>query len=140
MIFLIKMAYNTKNFKVSDFDCKNCSCGNSNRIKQETIDLAQKIRDYIGMPMKITAGYRCDNKQVLLRETNVHAAKGRSAHQDGEAFDFNVPGLTAVQIGQKIKDLYHTGTIPELKYCYLITSTAVHCGIDNKNRSRIFAF
>ena len=134
------MASDTKNFKVSEFDCKNCPCGGSNNIKQETIDLAQKIRDYIGLPMIITSGSRCDKKQAHLQRTNENAAKGRSAHQDGEAFDFIIEGMTAEEIGAKIKEMYNKGLIPELQYSYLISKTAVHVGIDKKTRWRRFAY
>lgn len=134
------MATNTKNFYVSEFDCKNCSCGGFNNLKQETIDLAQKIRDYLMMPMIITSGCRCDKKQEELRKTNENAAQGRSAHQDGEAFDFIVEGMYAEEIGAKIKEMYNKGLIPELQYSYFISKTAVHVGIDKKTRWRRFAY
>ena len=134
------MATNTKNFSVSEFDCKNCSCGGFNNVKQETMDLAQKIRNYIGLPMIITSGSRCDRKQAHLQKTNENAAKGRSAHQDGEAFDFVVTGMSSADIGAKIKEMYQKGLIPELEYSYLISSTAVHVGIDKKTRWRHFAY
>lgn len=135
------MARDTKNFKVSEFDCKNCTCGGLNGVKQKTIDCAQKIRDYIGKPMTITSGFRCDDKQAYLRKTNPNAAKGRSAHQDGLAFDFVISGMTAKDIGAKIKKMYQEGKLNELEYSYLITSTAVHVGVDHKpNRWRKFAY
>lgn len=134
------MLKDTKNFKVSEFACKNCPCGGKNLIKQKTINCAQKIRDFIGRPMVITSGYRCEAKQEKLRKTNKNAAKGRSAHEDGLAFDFVVHGLTAKEIGEKIKEMHKKGMLPELEYSYLISSTAVHVGLDKKTRWRKFAY
>ena len=50
------MAKNTKNFKVSEFACKCCG---ENKITQDVIDMAQIIRDELGVPVRVNSGYRC---------------------------------------------------------------------------------
>ena len=52
------MPNNTKNFKVSEFSC-HCACG-YNVIDQRVIDMAQTIRDAIGIPIHVNSGYRCE--------------------------------------------------------------------------------
>jgi len=76
-----------KNFDRYEFRCK-CGC-ETNEIQDETIDLAQKIRDEVGFAMSITSGYRCE-KHPLER------AKIRpGTHAKGLAFDVNCDGAKA---------------------------------------------
>lgn len=57
----------------------------------------QPIRNYIGKPMIISSGYRCNKINAL-----VGGAKN-SQHLSGCAVDFTVKGLTIKQIIDKIK-------------------------------------
>ena len=50
------MAKDTKIFKVSEFTCK-CGCG-TNNIDQRIINMAQKIRDEVGKPVRVNSGCR----------------------------------------------------------------------------------
>lgn len=47
------MATDTKNFKTSEFACK-CGCGKNN-INQRVIDMAQIIREALGVPVHVNA-------------------------------------------------------------------------------------
>ena len=75
------MANDTKNFKVSEFTCK-CGC-NQNKIDQRVIDMAQTIRDAIGVPVRINSGYRCEKHNA-----KVGGVKG-SYHSQGLAADLS---------------------------------------------------
>ena len=54
------MVTDTKNFKASEFACK-CECG-KNDIDQRVIDMAQTIRDALGVPVHVNSGCRCEIK------------------------------------------------------------------------------
>ena len=81
------MANDTKNFKVSEFACKHCG---ENKIDQRVIDMAQIIRDELGVPVKVNSGYRCAeyNKKV--------GGSKSSQHMNGNAADLScfLGGLT----------------------------------------------
>lgn len=131
------MAVSTKNFDIKEFACEKCVCGGENGILQTTIDLAQKIRDRIQAPMIITSGYRCFKKNDMLRKAG--KAASNSGHLTGEAFDFCVKGMNSSVLQQIIKQMYEEGLIDEITYCYKISPTAVHVGVDRKKRRQIFA-
>ena len=75
------MAHNTKNFKVSEFTC-HCGCGYNN-IDQRVIDMAQTIRDDLGVPVYVGSGCRC-----AKRNAAVGGVKS-SRHMLGLAADLN---------------------------------------------------
>ena len=58
------MAQDTKNFKVSEFTCK-CGCGH-NPIDQRVIDMAQTIRDALGVPVRVNSGCRCETHNTRV--------------------------------------------------------------------------
>lgn len=122
----------TKNFNYAEFASKD----GTNDIKLSTIQALQKIRDYLGVPVTVTSGYRSrkDNARV--------GGVVNSAHLTGEAADIYANGLSQAQLGRKIRTMYEKGLLPELQYCYLIRdgNRSVHVGFDRKQRSRVFGF
>ena len=56
------MAKNTKNFRASEFAC-HCGCG-YNVIDQRVIDMAQTIRDALGVPVRVNSGCRCEENNA----------------------------------------------------------------------------
>ena len=59
------MIHNTNNFNVLEFSCK-CGCG-FNIIDQRIIDMAQTIRDALGVPVKVNSGCRCEKHNANVR-------------------------------------------------------------------------
>ena len=59
----------------------------------------QPIRNYIGKPIKVTSGYRC---QTLNNLPTIRGAKN-SEHLTGRAADIVVSGMTPRQLIEKIK-------------------------------------
>lgn len=57
----------------------------------------QPIRNYIGLPMVESSGYRCEKLNIKV------GGEGTSQHLKGQALDFVVPGLTPAQVCTKIK-------------------------------------
>ena len=123
------MANDTKNFKAGEFACK-CGCG-YNVIDQRVIDMAQVIRDAVGVPVHVNSGCRCEKR---------NAASGgvpNSFHVQGKAVDLSC-SLGAKKLFAVVADLKAKGKLPELEYAILyITKDFVHidCG---KKRSMFF--
>ena len=134
------MAQDTKNFKVSEFTCK-CGCGH-NPIDQRVIDMAQTIRDALGVPVRVNSGCRCET-----HNTRVGGAKktyfpdGRlkskgSNHMYGLAADLSSAKGGKVMF-ETVKRLYAEGKLPELDYCiYYQRKNFIHidCGGTRKTR------
>ena len=74
------MAKDTKNFKVTEFACKHCA---KNNIDQRVINMAQTIREELGVPVKVNSGYRCETHNA-----RVGGVKG-SFHTKGLAADLS---------------------------------------------------
>lgn len=99
----------TKNFKASEFACHHCG---ENKIDQKVIDLCQKIRDALGVPVRVNSGYRCAKHNAA-----VGGVRG-SKHTLGMAADLS-SSVNARDMFDKVKQLQAKGEIPELGYCIL---------------------
>ena len=120
------MAQDTKNFKVSEFACR-CGCGNE--VKQELINMCQKIRDEAGIPIRVNSGYRC--KEYNARVNGVPG----SQHILGVAADLSCSKGAKFLLGI-IEKLYKEGKLPELQFCKEYkTWIHVDCG---KKRNNVF--
>ena len=119
------MANDTKNFKVSEFACK-CGCG-FNIIDQRVIDMAQVIREELGVPVKVNSGCRCKKHNA-----RVGGVKG-SKHTKGLAADLSCSMGSDVMF-QAVKRLQAQGKLPALDYC-IKYKTFIHidCGGKRKN-------
>ncbi len=115
------MAKDTKNFKVSEFACKHCG---ENHIDQRVIDMAQIIRDELGVSVRVNSGYRCaeHNKKV-------GGVKG-SKHTLGHAADLSC-SLGAKVMFEAIQKLQKEGRLPMLGYC-IRYATFCHVDIDKR--------
>lgn len=69
----------------------------------------QPIREYIGKPIRVTSGYRC---QTLNSLPSIRGAKN-SHHLTGQAADIVISGITPKQVIEKIKE-------SGVDYCQLI--------------------
>ncbi len=121
------MATDTKNFKVSEFTC-HCGCG-FNIINQKVIDMAQVIRDELGVPVRVNSGCRCVN-----HNKKVGGVKG-SYHTKGLAADLAC-SLGAAKIFEACKKLQVAGKLSALEYGLLYRrKNIVHidCGKKRKN-------
>ena len=120
------MATDTKNFKVSEFACKCCG---ENRIEQKVVDLCQKIREALGLPVKINAGYRC-----VKHNAKVGGVKN-SYHTQGLAADLSC-AKGAEALWHVVQTLWKAGEIPEMAYAIKYANFVhVDCG---KKRRHIF--
>lgn len=102
------MAHNSTNFNINEFSCK-CGCG-FNIIDQRVIDMAQTIRDALGVPVKINSGCRCEK-----HNKNVGGVKG-SKHTKGLAADLSC-SLGAKKMFDTVQNLHAEGKLHDLDYC-----------------------
>ena len=119
------MANDTKNFKVSEFTCK-CGCGH-NPIDQRVIDMAQTIRDALGVPVRVNSGCRCEKHNAKSG-----GVKG-SKHITGKAADLSC-SLGAVKMFETVKKLQAEGKLPDLDYC-IRYKTFIHIDSGGKRKS-----
>lgn len=72
----------TPNFTADEFKCQ-CGCGKD--IHRPLKQKIQRVRDRIGLPLIITDGYRCYERNAQEGGTST------SLHLEGRAVDFQVP-------------------------------------------------
>ena len=118
------MAQDTKNFKVSEFACKHCG---KNLIDQKVLNMAQELRDYLGVPIKVNSGYRCE-----VHNKNVGGVKN-SKHVQGFACDLSC-ALGSAKMFQAVKELREQGKLQDLDYC-IKYKTFIHIDCGGKRKS-----
>jgi uncharacterized protein YcbK (DUF882 family) len=89
------------NFSRSELACKHCGeC----EIKQEIVDVIQRIRIGLGKPMFISSGYRCPQHPVeAMKDKNPLSPPG--AHVDGYAVDIICHGRVALKVIEMAQSL-----------------------------------
>ncbi len=132
------MAKDTLNFKVSEFAC-HCGCG-FNIIDQRVINMAQVIREALGVPVKVNSGCRCEKHNAAVGgvrkridpKTGKILSKG-SNHMYGLAADLSCSKGAKVMF-DTVKQLHAEGKLPDLDYC-IRYKTFIHidCGGNRKS-------
>ena len=102
------MANSTKNFSVSEFTC-HCGCG-FNIIDQRVINMAQTIREALGIPVRVNSGCRCEKHNVAVGGVK------SSNHTKGLASDLSCSKGAKVMF-ETVKKLHADGKLPDLDYC-----------------------
>lgn len=118
----------TKNFKVKEFACHHCG---ENKVNQELINLCQKIRDKVGLPIRINSGYRCP-----AHNASVGGVKN-SYHVQGLAADLSCSEGEGV-IWDAVNELFKTDKEFHDKLGYAIRYMRrhfVHVDIGAKRKS-----
>lgn len=100
----------TKNFKLSEFDCKDGTPVPTKYIPnaREVANNLQVLRDHLGVPVSITgSGYRtpAHNKAV--------GGAPKSQHLTCSGADINAKGLTPKQLASKIEALIKDGKMKQ---------------------------
>ena len=104
------MAKDTNHFKVKEFACK-CGCGKQD-IDQRVVDMAETIREALGVPVRVNSGCRCEKHNA-----KVGGVKG-SFHTKGLAADLSCK-LGAKKLFLTAQKLFLEGNLPQLDYCIL---------------------
>ena len=117
----------SKNFKISEFAC-HCGCG-FNIIDQRVINMAQVIRDELGVPVHVGSGCRC-----AKHNAKVGGVKN-SKHTLGLAADLNCSKGGKVMF-DAVKKLQAEGKLPDLDYCiYYKKNNFIHIDCGGKRKS-----
>jgi len=99
----------TKNFSLSEFDCKDGSEIPS-QLLPNVLELAenlQELRDFVGVPIKINSAYRSLEHNASIGGTN------SSQHLFAKAADIVVKGKTPAQVATMIKLLILEGKMKQ---------------------------
>jgi uncharacterized protein YcbK (DUF882 family) len=97
----------TKNFNLSEFDCK-CGCEMPLEVYENVIKLSgqlQTLRDYINRPIKINSAYRCPKHNLKI------GGSKQSQHLLGKAADIKIQSLKPIEVFAIIEDLIDLGVI-----------------------------
>lgn len=108
----------SKNFGLFEFDCRCDKCYRT-LVDSRLIDLLEKLRAELRMPVLVTSGYRCVNRQSYLRWLGFETAKQVSAHELGKAVDIVVRGLSGVEIAQSADRVGFPSIGQALLWCHL---------------------
>ena len=99
----------TKNFSLSEFECKDGSEIPS-QLLPNVLELAgslQELRDFVGVPIKINSAYRSLEHNASIGGTN------SSQHLFAKAADIVVEGKTPAQVATMIKLLILEGKMKQ---------------------------
>lgn len=88
-----------KYFTKSEIEC-HCGCGQA-YIDQELLDMADKLREYIGHPMITHCTNRCTK-----HNRNVGGVSN-SLHIGGHAMDFHCKGIKVKKLHKIVKKLWN---------------------------------
>ena len=92
----------TKNFSLSEFECKCKRCDNT-KVDQDHVDKLQQLRDDLGSSISITSGYRCPEHNA-----DVGGVKN-STHVAGFATDIQVKDLDPDEVADAAESLGFSG-------------------------------
>jgi len=87
----------SKNFDKSEFVCK-CGCGKYN-LNPVLLDALQRLRDYIGYPIYINSGCRCE------KHNKVVGGVKNSLHVRGKAADIRVDELSPQELAKSAMEI-----------------------------------
>ena len=91
-------------------------------------NVLQPLRDYYEAPIKITSGYRSEELASLI------GSKATSQHCQGEAADFEIPGVDNKELGKWIRDNLEVDQgILEFYKDGEPTSGWIHCSYSRNN-------
>ena len=85
----------SKHFRAKEFECQ---CGVCARqvMDDKLIAMLDEVRDLVGLPIKVTSGFRCANRQDALRKQGLETTAGKSSHENGQAADLACADMAAL--------------------------------------------
>lgn len=99
----------TKNFSISEFECKGGNCKMSADVKNNVFKLAEQLqilRDKVKKPIKINSAFRCANYN-----DNVIKGAKHSQHKLGKAADIVVIGMTPNEVHKLVCEMVECGEL-----------------------------
>ena len=92
----------SENFMLSEFQCRHCG---TVILYSELLAKLQKLRTYLGKPVVINSGYRCEEHNRAV------GGAANSYHMRGMAADISVEGHTPYRLAELVDDLDFGGII-----------------------------
>jgi len=92
----------TKDFSAEEFACKGTG---EVKVSDELVHRLQQLRDYLGVPVVITSGYRSPEHNA-----SVNGAPN-SRHISGEAADIQAEGVSMAELAEAAKKFFGDGGI-----------------------------
>ena len=93
----------------------------------------QPVRDHFDRPVTITSGYRCPELCIAI------GSKATSQHAKGQAADFEVPGVSNMEVAQWIADNCEFDQL--ILECYTGGNTGwIHCSYVHEPRKELLTF
>lgn len=89
-----KPGWRWEHFSEDEMRCK-CGCGEA-KMHPEFMDKLEKLREEVGVPLKVTSGYRCSKHNKAVSSSGKFGP-----HTTGKAADIQIQGLNAYRV------LYH---------------------------------
>jgi len=89
----------SENFSRSEFKC-NCNNCKFAAVDVELLEVLEDVRSHFNAPITITSGWRCHDYNAL-----VGGAKD-SYHKRGTAADFQVSGVTPLEVYKWLDERY----------------------------------
>lgn len=99
----------TKNFSISEFECKGGNCKMTADVKNNVFKLAEQLqilRDKVKKPIKINSAFRCANYN-----DNVIKGAKHSQHKLGKAADIVVIGMTPNEVHKLVCQMVECGEL-----------------------------
>ena len=86
----------SKHFRAKEFECQ---CGVCARqvMDDKLIAMLDEVRELVGLPIKVTSGFRCANRQDALRKQGLETTAGKSSHENGMAADLACADMAALE-------------------------------------------
>lgn len=95
--------------------------------------ILQPIRDAYSIPFTVSSGYRCPELCIAVG-SNIH-----SQHAKGQAADFEIPGISNMQLAEWIRD--HLPFDQLILECYTGGNTGwVHCSYVHEPRKEVLTY
>ena len=104
-----------------------CTCGRRGcdgfpaEPRERLVRNADAARKYFGRPAVVSSGVRC-----RLRNAELPGSAKNSLHLSGRAMDFAIPGVSAGQLLEYVRQL------PEVHEAYAIDQNYVHMGVQKQ--------
>jgi len=121
------------NFWLSEFLC-HCGCGTGDGIVRRTlIDGLQKLRDLVGVPIRVDSGCRCEKHNAAI------GGASHSKHLQGIAADISFPTMFSGKI-VNVTDMYLLAEeIPDFRNGGIginLNKHSIHVDVRNDGRAR----
>lgn len=95
------MGNRSRNFNDWEF---RCTCGKCDgTVTDELVDKLQQTRDYFGLPITISSGFRCEDKNIEV------GGAPRSYHMQGLACDIDVSDYTSQELYMLLQAIFAVG-------------------------------